>query len=156
MYENKCIQAIQKNEFILYLRGDYPYNIETSQYAPGKEPTDVGKVLSKAIYKIYKNNPLIKEEFERTLVLILDGTLFDVYVVLLYVISQLFKEKNDLSPFIADFGEVIPKLKQQLNIRKEEFQKGLIYPDGFEKKNVWDEIERLNRVCIEQYETSLL
>lgn len=141
---------------ISYLRGDYPYKIETSQYAPGAEPTDVSKVLSKAIYKIYIQNPFIKEEFEKALLSLLDGSLLDVYVVLLYVMSQLFKEKNGLSPFKTNFSEIIPKLKIQLNVRRVEFQNGVIYPDGFEKKKVWDEIERLDKVCKEEYLITLL
>ncbi len=154
--KEKLIQAVQKNEMILFLRGEGSYKIEASQYAPSVEHTDVGRVLSKGIYKLYIENPIIKQEFERVLIEMLEGTLFDVYIVLLYVMSQLFKEKNSISPFRLNFDEIIHKLKLQLKIRKKEFQKGLIYPDGLEKKEVWNEIERFNKICKEEYHISLL
>lgn len=155
-YMNKLIQAMENEEMISFLRGDNFYKIETSQYAPGAEPTDVGKVLSKAIYKIYKKTPKVKEEFERALISMLDGTLFDIYVVTLYIMSQLFKENNNLSPFKLNFEVIIPKLKEKLKTNKEEFQSGIKYPDGFEKKDIWNEIERFDKVCKAEYHITLL
>ena len=62
MEVNKLLdEAIKHGEILAFLRGEKEYRIETSQYMPGVEPTDVGKVLSKAIYKEYKENPKIKE-----------------------------------------------------------------------------------------------
>lgn len=155
VYKEKLVQAIESGEIISFLRGDDLYKIEPSQYAQGAEPTDVGRVLSKAIYKLYEERPEFKEEFEKTLILMLDGTLFDVYVVILYIMSQLFREKNGLSPFIINLDDIVTKLRKKIIIRKEEFQRGLVYPNGFEKKEIWKEIERFNKVSKEEYEISL-
>ena len=38
-------EAIKNGEILAFLRGEKEYRIETSQYMPGVEPTDVGKVL---------------------------------------------------------------------------------------------------------------
>ena len=51
--ENMLLRAISKQEIISFLRGEGEYMVENSQYAPGAGLTDVGKVLSKGIYKIY-------------------------------------------------------------------------------------------------------
>lgn len=156
MIKEKLIKAATRNEWDLFLRGDGFYKIETSQYAPGIQPTDVGKVLSKAIYKAYEDNPLVKEQFEETLIIMLDGTVLDIYVVVLYIVSQLFKEKNELSPFKLDLEKILPKLSKQLEDKRAEIQKGVRYPDGFEKKEAWSEIERFNKICKEEYQVSLL
>lgn len=58
-YTEMIFEAIKKDELNLLLRGDELYRLESSQYAPGAEPTDVGKVLSKGVYKAYKLQPNI-------------------------------------------------------------------------------------------------
>lgn len=149
-------KAIEKDELTLLLRGDVPYKIEPSQYSPGIEPTDVGKVLSRFIYKGYKIQPSIKEKFESTLMTMLNQNDFDVYVVVLYIVSELFKEKNGLSPFQLDMTSILPKIRKEIKKRKKEFQEGVSYPDSIQKINLWDNIERFNSVCEEEYGISLL
>ena len=85
--------ALKKNELINLLRGDDEYKVETSQYSPEAELTDVGKILSRGIYKVFRQQREIKVEFENSLLRMLDKTDFDVYMVCLYIMSQLFKEK---------------------------------------------------------------
>ena len=94
--ENVLFSAIEKNELKLLLRGDEPYKIENSQYAPGAEITDVGKVLSKIVYKAYKIQPDVKEYIEVALLEMLHQTNFDVYIVILYVTSQLWTCVNNV------------------------------------------------------------
>ncbi len=143
--------AIEKNELNLLLRGDGVYRLETSQYAPGAEPTDVGKVLSKGIYKLYKINPKIKDKMENELLNMLEQTNYDVYIVILYIMSQLFKEKNGLSPFKMNMSLILPKIKNEIKRRSETLKKGIEYPNGFYQKRAWEEIERFKYVCKIQY-----
>ena len=96
-YTEMLYEAIQKEELILFLKGEKEYNITPSQYTPAAEPTDVSKVLSKVIYKVYETDSSIKEEFEEALLIMLGETDYDVYVAVLYLMSELFKEKNGLS-----------------------------------------------------------
>lgn len=149
--ENVLFSAIEKNELKLLLRGDEPYKIENSQYAPGAEITDVGKVLSKIVYKAYKIQPDVKEYIEVALLEMLHQTNFDVYIVILYVASQLFKEKNDISPFKLDITSILPNIKLEVENRMKEFKQGIIYPSGFVNNKVWNDIERFNRVFQEEY-----
>lgn len=146
---------MEKNELNLLLRGDGVYRVETSQYAPGAEPTDVGKVLSKGIYKLYKINPKIKDKMENELLNMLEQTNYDVYIVILYIMSQLFKEKNGISPFKMNMSLILPKIKNEINRRRETLKKGIEYPNGFYKKRAWEEIERFKYVCKIQYEIDL-
>lgn len=149
--ENVLFFAIEKNELKLLLRGDEPYKIENSQYAPGAEITEVGKVLSKIVYKAYKKQPDVKEYIEAALLEMLHQTNFDVYIVILYVASQLFKEKNDISPFKLDITSILPNIKLEVENRMKEFKQGIIYPSGFVNNKVWNDIERFNRVFQEEY-----
>lgn len=153
--EFKLYTAIEKNELKLLLRGDEPYKIENSQYAPGGEITDVGKVLSKIIYKAYKIQPDIKEDIEEALLEMLHQTNFDVYIVVLYIVSQLFKEKNNISPFKLNMITILSNIKLEVENREAEFKQGIIYPSGFVNNNVWNDIERFNHVLKEEYNIKL-
>lgn len=153
--ESMFFKAIEKNELKLLLRGDEPYKIDNSQYSPCAETTDVGKVLSRIIYKAYKIQPDIKEEVEMALLEMLQQTNFDVYIVILYVASQLFKEKNELSPFKLNMTPILANIKFEVEKRKKEFKQGIIYPSGFTNSNIWNDIERFNRVSQEEYNIKL-
>ncbi len=152
---NFLFRALEKNEFNLLLKGVEPYKFELSQYVPSDAPTDVGKMLSSVIYKAYKLQPSIKEEFERTLMIMLGQTTFDVYVVILYIVSELFKEKNGLAPFNLNFTEILPRVKYEIQSREKDFQEKLKYPNGYIKTDVWDEIKRFNSICKKEYDIEL-
>ena len=152
----KMTEARMNGELKMFLCGEGKYQIESSQYTPGVEPTDVGKVLSRAIYKLYNNDPQIKEEYEKVLLSMIMGSAFDVYMVILYVMSQMFKEKNELSPFRLDMHIIFPKLQKVIVEKKEELKKGIVYPNGFFNKFAWMDIERFDRVCKEEYGLQLL
>lgn len=149
-------KSLDRDEFISFLRGDHEYMVESSQYAPGAELTDVGKILARGVYKVYNEKKSIKEEYERALILMLDMSDFDVYMVCLYITSQLFKEKNELSLFYIEKEEIISKLKKELYKRKVQMQDGIVYPSGYKNEAAWSEIERFNSVCKVEYNVSFL
>lgn len=152
----KLVEARRRGELKGFLCGEEKYQIEPSQYAPGVQPTDVGKVLSKAIYKLYQDEPEIKEEYEKVLLSMAAGNSFEVYVVVLYIMSQMFKEKNKLSPFYINLSDIFSKLQTVLATKKEELESGVTYPNGLVNKYAWNDIERFDRVCRKEYDLQLL
>lgn len=144
-------EAIEKQEIIKFLRGEKEYMVETSQYAPVAELPDVGKILSRGIYKAYKTDANIKNEFEQALYLMLEKSDYDVYIVCLYLASQLFKEKNKLSPFEIDKENLLLRLKEEIEKRKTSLQNGVVYLNGYQNKKVWDELKRFKNVFKEEY-----
>lgn len=149
-------KSLDRDEFINFLRGDAEYLVENSQYAPGAELTDVGKILSRGVYKVYNEKKAIKNEFEEALISMLNMSDFDVYMVCLYIMSQLFKEKNGLSPFYIEKDEIISELNKELCKRKNKIQDGIVYPSGYKNKDAWNEIERFGSVCKDEYNVSFL
>ena len=148
-------RAIDKNELNLFLKGDKEYKIETSQYVPSTEPTDVSKVLSKAVYRAYEMDRSIKEKMEESLFFLLEQTDYDVYIVILYIMSQLFKEKNGLSPFTMNMSYILPKLGEEIIKRRESIKNGIEFPNGFIEEFAWEEIERFRCICKQEYEIQL-
>lgn len=144
-------KAIEKHEMVKLLRGEKEYMVETSQYAPVAELPDVGKILSRGIYKAYKANAHIRIEFEQALYLMLDLTDYDVYIVCVYLASQFFKEKNKLSPFEIEKQNILNRLKEEIEKRKTSLQNGVVYPNGYHNKKVWDELMRFKNVFKEEY-----
>ena len=125
--------------------------VETSQYAPEAELTDVGKVLSKGIYKLYRYNDNIEQKFEESLLKMLDMSDFDIYMVCLYLMSQMFKEKNGLSPFVLKKDVIIKNLSLRINERKNYIEKGITYPSGYINTRAMVEIQRFRMVSKEEY-----
>lgn len=148
-------KAIQNDQFINLLRGDGEYLVETSQYSPDAELTDVGKILSRGIYKAFKQQEEIKIKFENSLIEMLDKTNFDVYMVCLYISSQLFKEENELSPFLLDKDNILNKLRNEIVKRKGKIMDGIIYPSGYKNTKAWQDLKRLKTVCKEEYHVEL-
>lgn len=144
-------EAIEKQEMVNFLRGEKQYMVEVSRYAPVAELPDVGKILSKGIYKAYKVNMNIKNEFEQALYLMLEMSDYDVYIVCLYLASQLFKEKNELSPFALDKQDFLFKIKGEIEKRKVSLQNGIVYPNGYKNENAWNELKRFKDVFKEEY-----
>lgn len=154
-YREKLQDALDKNEIDLFLKGVYPYNIESSQYSPSTEPTDISKVLSKAIYKEYTENHHIKDIFENTLIHMIEGNAFDIYVTILYIMSELFKEKNNLSPFKLDVKKLILKLNDIIPDIEKIFENGVSNDEGYTNINVWKDLLRYNQICKDEYDISL-
>ena len=65
--------------------------------------------------------------------------------------SELFKEKNGLSPFNINISLILPKLKCEVLQREKSFKEGIVYSNGFVSSKVWDNLERFNHVCKEEY-----
>ena len=59
--KNKLTKAINNNEVLEFLKGEGEYLIESSQYSPEAGQVDIGKVLSKGVYQLYKENSSIKK-----------------------------------------------------------------------------------------------
>lgn len=148
-------KALENKEFIQFLEGYNEYAIECSQYAPNAGLTDVGKVLARGIYKVYTEYEYVKEEYEQSLMRMLDMTEYDVYIVCVYLMNQFFDEKNNLAPFKIDKVQILLKLKTEIYKRKEKFHQVIVYPNGCSNKKVWEELERFNRVCKEEYHLEL-
>jgi methylphosphotriester-DNA--protein-cysteine methyltransferase len=119
-------------------------------------PVDAGMVLSKVVYPAYILNPDVKEEIEEVLYDMLSQTDYDVYIVALYVMSELFKEKYEITPFQMDTEKILKRLRKELQERKTSFQSGLKLPNGYIKKSVWEELVRFDQVAQEEYGISLL
>ena len=154
-YREKLQDALDKNEIDQFLKGIYPYNIENSQYSPSNEPTNISKVLSKAIYKEYTNNHYIKDIFENTLMDMIEGNAFDIYVTILYIMSELFKEKNNLAPFRLDIKKMVLKLNDTIPDIEKTFKNGVSNDEGYTNINVWNDLLRYNQICKDEYGISL-
>ena len=149
--DDMLLNAIKNNDMIKFLCGEGEYMVETSQYAPEAELTDVGKVLSKGIYKLYRYNDNIEQKFEESLLKMLDMSDFDIYMVCLYLMSQMFKEKNGLSPFVLKKDVIIKNLSLRFNERKNYIEKGITYPSGYINTRAMVEIQRFRMVSKEEY-----
>ena len=50
-----------------------------------------------------------------------------------------------------NISSILPKLKCEVLQREESFKEGIVYSNGFVSSKVWDNLERFNHVCKEEY-----
>lgn len=150
--EKNLLDAIAKNEVIKLLRGDGEYMVEPYECSPAAQVTDVGRILSKGVYKVYMYNKEIKHIFEESLILMLDSSDFDIYMVCLYILDQLFNEKYGTSPFSLSKNSIVDKLTYRINTRQNSIKKGIKYPNGYVNTFAMTEILRFRKLCKEEYD----
>lgn len=143
------IKAINNNELINLLEGSAPYKVELNQWIGACVPTDVGSVLTKGIYEVYKDNPNcnIDKLLEETLIKMIDGEIFDLYCALSTFYSQLIEESFDSSPFKINKDKIIKKLRYTLKNNEDKLRnyfewEGIGRPEG-----MWTEVLRINSLC---------
>ena len=104
---------------------------------------------------MYVYNKQVESIFKENLLEMLDISDFDIYMVINYLASQFFKEKNGLSPFVLAKEEIIEKLSIKLKERESYIKEGVLYPNGYFNTNAMQEINRLRIVLKEEYGISI-
>ena len=148
--------AIQNGEMAQFLRGQGKYLCENNEMVQAPEQTDVSKILSRGIYKLYEEDASFKSLFENSLLQMLDGEDFDVYMVGNYITSILFKEENGLASFVVDKDKIIKKFSEEIFSRESRIKEGIKHPSGFVNTAAWQDIERFNTVCKTEYGVELV
>ena len=150
-------EALQKGEFIEFLRGENGYMVEQSEFSPGAGVTDTSEILMEGIYEEYKENKEIKRIFEQGMLKMLDMTDFDVYMVTLYLLDYYFDITNDLWVFKLDnIQQILEKLKREIGKRKARIQKyGIEGPDNYDNIYAWEMLERFKFVFKRDYNIEL-
>lgn len=133
-YAKIFMEAIDKGEVIKYLRGEWSYEIECSQYMSDVEPTDINRVIMRAVYESYKSRPEVKNIFESVLEEMLESAVVDVYIAFLYVDACLFAEKQKKAAFSIEINRLLPKMQKAVSINKDDLSKEIEFPNGLIKK----------------------
>lgn len=76
------------------------------------------RVIVEVIYAGYLSNKNIKDEFENCLMRMLDGSDFDVYLAVLYIVAQLKEERRGKSPFAINRKRFLDRLAVVVPERK--------------------------------------
>lgn len=150
-YEKIFIEAIDKGQIVNYLRGEWPYEIERSQYSSDVEPTDINRVIMRAVYESYKLRPEVKNIFQNALVKMLCGSVEDVYTAILYFDACLFAEKQNRAEFSLDINKLLPEIRKAIRQNKENLASEMEFPNGLVKKNAWNNIMYFNSNYIDEY-----
>ena len=117
-YEKIFIEAIGKGAVVNYLCGEWPYEIERSQYTSDVEPTDINRVIMQAVYESYKYKPEVKNIFESALAKMLCGSVKEVYIAILYFDACLFAEKQKRARFLLSMDKLLPKIRKAISENK--------------------------------------
>ena len=154
----KTINAINNNELVNLLEGSGSYTIELHQFVSAQVPTDVGSVLTKGIYLVYKENPEVKIDklLVETLLTMMNGEIFDIYCALSTIYSQLIEESFDASPFKIDRDKILSKLRSSLKNNEVDLKKYFEWEGMGRPQGLWTEVLRINMLCEKYWNISIL
>lgn len=153
------LNAMQTNKFIEFLEGKDHMDIgHSSHFSNLAFPTDWAEILENGIYKLYKDGCKynIKQIFEKSIIYMLDGKVFDVYCAIGIWYIQLKQETNSNSPFSLDRQLLVEKIKKSLVKNKEELVKFYEWQGRNEKEGMWGYIKKINQGCIAYYGFEIL
>lgn len=107
---------------------------------------------------MYKENPELglDKMFEDAILEMMDGEPFDIYVALFLVFNQLLNERDDKLPFVIDRNKVLKKLRQTLINNKEKLMNYFEWTCGNYEEGAWGEVVRINELCKEKFNISIL
>lgn len=142
---NSLKEAIKKNEFTYFLKGEKNYKVEVEHYVPANIPTDWAKILTDGIYEYYK------QEEDESIITILENGILDIlndnqgiYSAVNIFFSQMLKEKYKLAPFKINQKKILKQLNEKICEKAEALKKDFRWMGEDEKNGLWDEIKRLN------------
>ena len=150
-YEKMFYDAIKKGDFLKYLKGEWPYEIECSQYMSDIQPTDINQVLMRNIYASYIKMPNIKVELENALRILLNGSAVQVYTAILYFDACLFAEKQRRAAFQIDRDHLIAYIQNGIIKNEEDLKKEIEFPNGLVKKCAWNNLMYFNKSYQKDY-----
>ncbi|PQQ65682.1 hypothetical protein [Acetivibrio saccincola] len=107
---------------------------------------------------MYKENPELglDKMFEDTILEMMDGEPFDIYVALFLVFNQLRYEHDGRSSFVIDRDKVLKKLRQTLINNKEKLMNYFEWACGNYEGGAWGEVVRIDELCKEKFNISIL
>lgn len=156
--KTKTIEAINNNELIDLLEGAGSYRVELHQWVGAHVPTDIGSVLTKGIYEVYKeiSSAKIDKLLEEALLKMMDGDVFDIYCALSTIYSQLIEESFDSAPFKIDRDKILSKLKSSLKTNEVDLKNYLDWEGMGNPEGMWSEVLRINSLCQKYWNISII
>ncbi|AAK78116.1 hypothetical protein BJV85_000022 [Clostridium acetobutylicum] len=132
--------------------------MELHQWVGAHVPTDVGSILAKGIYEIYKENPSVKIDklLEETLLKMMDGGIVDIYCALSTIYSQLIEESFGSAPFRINKAKILSKLKNSLISNKADLKSYFEWEGMGKPEGMWSEVLRINILCEKHWNLSII
>lgn len=132
-------EAYESKQLCEYLTGKNGYAFPSFFQQIGV-CTDWTRIIP-AIYTFYEKETGVKEEYEKAILQVLNGTAEDLWCGANTIYFQRGKEKEGKSPFKVH-KKVLTELRKQLIAKKEELQS--FFPYGKNGYNAYEDILRMN------------
>ena len=129
-----CVEdSIRNNELIKAMKGEEKYFFPNREFP---QQHDYSAILYSGIYKVYEQDKTVKEQFETTLLLLINGTIEELLTAFDYIWRHKGCEHRGSAPFVLDkqiidvLGIKIQNKKLQLKSYKESYEWGGELPEG--------------------------
>lgn len=156
--KEKLSVALEKNELIPFLKGEYPYTETFHQFTSVSLPTDIEKILSQGIYDLYEERPdlNLKKELEEALLEMISKTSMDLYLAVNIFFNQVISESYGTAPFEIDKDKLIPAIKKSLDSNKEVLMNCFEWEGKGKSLGMWEEVLRINNIINQKIGISIV
>ena len=148
--EEAAAEAYKSKQMYEYLTGKNGYAF-SSFFQQINVCTDWTRIIP-AIYKLYEKEENVKEDYEKAILQLLNGTAEDLWCGINIIYFQRDKEKEKKSPFKIS-QTIIKGLRKYILSKKEELQN--IYPYGKNGYNAYEDVLRLNHNFVQSWDETL-
>jgi hypothetical protein len=142
-------KAIKKGELIDYLQGKREYAETVDTWVNSSAPTDWTKIIPNGIYLAYKEESYIDvaSVFEASILEMLSGNEFDIYVAVSVFYFQLIREERNASPFKVDRRRILEIMRLSLKENENSLRNYFEWQGQNKKEGMWSEMLRINSLC---------
>lgn len=144
-YQELVINALDQNNMMGLLCGEYPYNLPISEFNADAFPTDINAVLINCIYKMVNVIDSIDSTFVNTLMEMINSKdAMKLYTAILYFDACVFQEERGKATFFIDRLFLANLIKQAVLEKSEELIGEISFYNGVNKNNPMSNIYNFN------------
>jgi hypothetical protein len=151
-------KAILNGELVDYLQGKKGYAEPIDTWVNANAPTDWTKIIPNGIYKL-SNADIgvdVVSALEESILKMLDGTVFDIYVAVSVFYFQLIREARNDSPFMIDRQKIIIRMRKSLEENENLLKNYYEWQGRNLEEGMWSEILRIDSLCKKKWKINII
>lgn len=151
-------KAISKGELVDYLQGKKGYVEPIDTWVNANAPTDWTKIIPDGIYKVSVEevDMDVASIFEESILKMLNGAEFDIYVAVSVFYFQLIRENRNASPFKIDRQKILETMKKSLKKNEHLLKTYFEWQGRNQQEGMWSEILRINSLCEKKWSINII
>lgn len=148
-----CKQAIEKGEFLQFLKGEGGYEFPDSHNGPGCVDYPTRSIIFNSLYMEERNNEYLNA-FYQCINALLHGSVEEIFIAIQYIRNQFRLEDKNRAAFVITNTAFLDHIRDTIENRKSELE--ILSATNSRYQNAWKQIEDYNNDSSQSYGRSFL